>query len=678
MFLYYLIETFFKEKSRWFSWVPVLFGLGIGIYFSLSREPSLWLTLALVETLIFFAFLLRYQPAGLFFIGVLSVVVLGFANVQLKANYLNQTPFVSGAEKLYLKGTVVGLDYNTKGNIRLLLSGITDYDDNTRSGIYKITILSKKSPAEIGECVELVANIMPPFAPAMVGGYQFDRKTFFENIKATGYSNSRAIKIDCPNNASKSYFSAFVASVRNRIVARINKVLPPDEASITAAIIAGERGNMSKQLINNYRDSGLAHFLSISGLHMSMLAGMMFFLVRFIISLIPSLALRYDSKKISAVFAIFMSAVYLVISGAAIPTERAFIMTFIILLGVLFSRQAISMLTISWAAMIVLVLSPEALIGPSFQMSFAAVIVLIAFYERYAKSLHYFLNGVNSKHISLFSKFPRLIFAYIVGILVSDLVASLATLPFSIYHFNRIAIYTTLGNLLAGPVIGLLIMPFVLLSLLLMPLGLDFYALKIVGYGVNLVNQVTAYVASLPHAGLPVLGLPLCGLIAIVLGGLWLCIWQEKWRRLGWIGIIIGSLSMLTNKVPDVMVDATGTVVAVKDNADNLVVLPSRGKYFIKNIWIDKTAGHKLNPEQKKQLKDIWDGKSTNKAWLDLECTPKQCRYKNKVIIIKGQGVEINGNPFDAGKALGASIYIKTNDIEIDTVRDNIGNRFWN
>ena len=170
---------------------------------------------------------------------------------------------------------------------------------------------------------------------------------------------------------------------------------------MTAAIVAGERGGMSRELINNYRDSGLAHFLSISGLHMSMLAGMMFFLVRFVSSLVPPVIARYDTKKFSAVFAILMSAVYLVISGAAVPTQRAFIMTFIVLLGVLCSRQAISMLTISWAAMLVLLISPEALIGPSFQMSFAAVIVLIAFYERYDGSMHRFQNGGGSKNVRL-------------------------------------------------------------------------------------------------------------------------------------------------------------------------------------------------------------------------------------------------------------------------------------
>ncbi len=679
MLLYQLQETFYKERSRWFPWVPVLFGLGIGIYFILPREPSIWLTLGIIEFLIACAFVARRSMEKLLFIGILSIVVLGFASIQLRAAYLNKIPLISGEQKLYLRGRVVAQDYNSKGNVRLVLDEIRDFEDNILPGKYKITVLSKKSPVIEGECAEMAAKIMPPFPTAMVGGYQFDRKTFFEDIKATGYALGRAIKIDCDTPLPpRHWLAANIEKIRDRIVARINSVLPPDEASITNAIVAGERGQMSKTLINHYRDSGLAHFLSISGLHMSMLAAMMFFLVRLVISLIPPLALRYDSKKISAVFAIFLSAVYLIISGAAVPTQRAFIMTFIVLLGVLFSRQAISMLTISWAAMIVLLIAPESLVGPSFQMSFAAVIALIAFYERYAGSLHHFLNGGGHRTESLLSRLPRIIFAYIIGILVSDFIASVATLPFSIYHFNRIAIYTTLGNLLAGPVIGLVIMPFVLLSLLLMPLGLDYWSLKVVGFGVKTVNEITAWVASLPHAGFPVLSMPLWGLVLIVLGALWLCIWQTKWRRGGWIGILIGAMSLTAAHVPDVMIDGSGTAVAVKNSAGDLVVLPSRGKYFVKNIWIEKTAGHKLNETDKKKLRKIWSGKLVDKSWLDISCTKEQCVYKDKITVLKNKGILIDGEPFNASKALGASVYIDNGQIKTDTVRSDVGCRLWN
>ncbi len=680
MFLRRLKELLYAEKDRWIPWIPVLFGTGVGIYFALPVEPSIWWTLIIIELLILLTYLNRFHPGRLFCIAVLSLITAGFANVQLRAAYKNTVPGVSHEEKLYLKGRVIKVDYNTKGNVRLLLNDVSDFDDFPLPGKYKITLLSKQTPVVEGECVEMVAKIMPPFPTTKIRGYQYDRKIFFEDIKGTGYAISRGIKIDCAEQSSANIkYTAAVEHLRDKIVQRIKNILPPDEAAIAAAIIAGDRGLMSRKLIDDYRDSGLAHFLSISGLHMSMLAGLMFFLIRLVISLIPSLALRCDAKKISAWSAIFISAVYLLISGAEVPTQRAFIMTFIVLLGVLFSRQAISMLTISWAAMFILIFSPEALVGPSFQMSFAAVVALIAFYEKYAGPLQRFLHGTgNERKISAIRRLPRLIFAYIIGILVSDFVASAATLPFSIYHFNQIAIYTTLGNLLAGPVIGLLIMPFVLITMLLMPFGLDYFPLKILGYGISLANDITAYVASLPNAGMFLPGMPMWGLVCIVVGGLWLCLWQKSWRRLGWIGIIIGSLSTQILKTPDILIDNSGKAVAVKDNQGNMVILPSRGKKFVKNIWIEKTGSPVLSENQDKLLRKIWQGKAEDKNWLDLSCGKKVCLYKKRVKIIKNYGIKIDGKFFNAKAALGGEIYLKPDGADIRTIRSHVGHRYWN
>ena len=329
--------------------------------------------------------------------------------------------------------------------------------------------------------------------------------------------------------------------------------------------------------------------------------------------------------------------------------------------------------------MFILIFSPEALVGPSFQMSFAAVVALIAFYEKYAGPLQRFLHGTgNERKISAIRRLPRLIFAYIVGILVSDVVASAATLPVAIYHFNQIAIYTTLGNLLAGPVIGLLIMPFVLITMLLMPFGLDYFPLKILGYGISLANDITAYVASLPNAGMFLPGMPMWGLVCIVVGGLWLCLWQKSWRRLGWIGIIIGSLSTQTLKTPDILIDNSGKAVAVKDNQGNMVILPSRGKKFVKNIWIEKTGSPVLSKKQDKLLRKIWQGKAEDKNWLDLSCGKKICLYKKRVKIIKNYGIKIDGKFFNAKAALGGEIYLKPDGADIRTIRSHVGHRYWN
>ena len=395
----------------------------------------------------------------------------------------------------------------------------------------------------------------------------------------------------------------------------------------------------------NYRNSGLAHFLSISGLHMSMLAGLMFFLIRVILSFVPSVSLKFDSKKIAAVFAIILSFFYLLISGQAIPAQRAFIMTFVVLLGVLFNRRAISMQTICLAGFIVLALSPQVLVSASFQMSFAAVMGLVAFYEKSSKAISELLN------VGALFKYFRIVILYVLGVVISDLIASLMTLPFAVYHFNMIAAYTTLGNFLAGPIIGLIIMPMVLMSMLLMPFGLDKIFLEALGYGIDLVNRITEYVSSLPNSSVYVPSMPHWGLVFIVLGGLWLILWQAKWRYWGIIGIVIGLLSIITVRVPDIIIGPDAKAVAFKNYVGELEIASSRSGRFIKDVWKNKYKVSKY--------------KSKLSEHPEIDIFYNKVTYNNKV--------------YNLNNDIGMSIYIKgDNTSEVITIRDDIGKRYWN
>lgn len=619
-----------KEKSRWFSWGPVLFGAGIGIYFVLPSEPSRWLTLGVIELLLFAAYVFRLRPVLLKGILILAIVIAGFANIQLRALYLEKKLPVPPEGKMYLRGQVLSADTNYRGRPRILLGEMENLNGDRIKGRYRLTLLGRAETPAIGQCVELVAEVSPLMKANLPGGYQPDRKLFFDGINGSGYVLSGVFEIDCPKPFG--LFARKINQWRKDVSSMIARQLPPEQAAIVAAIVTGNRDLMTPEQVAAYRDSGLAHFLSISGLHMSMIAGLMFFLVRLIIAMIPALSLRYNSKKAAAVLAMFVSAVYLVISGAAVPTQRAFIMTFVVLLAVLFERQAISMRVLALAALIILVVSPQMLVSISFQLSFAAVTALVAFYERCGKKVEHFLSGEKG---TLAGKVCRGIFAYLAGIVIADLVASLATLPFAIYHFNRIAVYTSLANLAAGPIIGLMIMPAVLLSLLTIPLGLSWLPLKIAGIGVGLVNGLTEYVASLPHAAAEVYSFPLWGLLLITFGGLWLCLWQQKWRHWGWLLIAAGGLSLFTVQVPDIIAADGGRAVAVK-GADGKLHALSGGNRWMKQNWLEKFAS-----SQQKENENL----------------PRP---------------ELPETDFD--KDIGIAVY----GTQIETVRDYIGRRPWN
>ena len=641
----YFKTNFQQDKSRVVLWYPPLLALGTGLYFSLPQEPSKWLTLGLIETLIVIAFLCRRRQRLLKILGAAALVVVGFMLIQIKSIYLAAAPQKFPDKTFYFKGEIAAIDSNYQGRRRFTLQNLQDFEGHVYAGKYRIVQRSKKGEAKVGECVEMIGRIMPLAKAVVPGGYQFDRKSYFAGLKGSGFAESRWFKIDCPNGGRHKTFSAYIADIRQKIVDRITALLPPDEAAITAAVIAGERSLIGQRLNEQYRDSGLAHFLSISGLHMSMLAGLMFFLVRFILALFPPVALQFDTKKIAAVMALAMSLIYLLISGMEIPAQRAFIMTSVVLLGVLTDRRAISMQTIALAAFLVLLFNPEVLTSASFQMSFAAVLGLIAFYEKVESRVRKFL------HIDGMNKWLRGIWLYIIGVVVSDFIASLMTLPFAVYHFNMVALYTTLGNFMAGPIIGLIIMPFVLLSLLLLPLGLDAPFIKIVGLGIKWVNDITAWVASLPYAGYQVSSMPFWGLLLIVIGGLWLMLWQEKWRLLGWFGIIIGVMSLLTVRVPDIMISADTKAVAFKNSEGRLELVASRGARFVKSVWQSKYPF----AETRTSLKD------------------------HPELSINEHKITLSGKTYDLDQTLGISFYKNADgSFSAETVRDTIGYRLWN
>ena len=662
------------EINRRKLWLPVWFAVGIGLYFCLPAEPSKWITLALIEALIATAIIFRFQPKILRCLLYAALLLGGFAWIQARTLYLASQMGEIPSSKLYLQGQIIKVDTNQRGKIRLTLDSLRDFDNKLIKGRFRITLRQKQGDYSTGQCVELVARLMPRAMAPMPGGYEFDRKNFYNRLSGSGYAESSALLTDCPPQTKVSSVSVAASGWRQRIVKHIYSVLPAEEAAIAAAIIAGEQSGINQGQIKNYRNSGLAHFLSISGLHMSMLAGLMFFFVRLLLVLFPSLALRLDSKKIAAVAAIAISAVYLCISGAAIPAQRAFVMALIVLLGVLFNRRAISMQSIAWAAVLVLIISPEALVGAGFQMSFAAVIALIAFYEQFAARLRRWFCADKSSLPSLMIKGAL---AYAVGIIVADLVASLATLPFAVYHFNRVALYTSLTNFLAGPIIGFLIMPFALLALLLMPFGLDWPALRLVGLGIDWLNHITAWVSSLDGASLLILSPPLWGILLVVFGGLWLCIWERRWRLWGVPLIIIGMASSLFISKPDMLVNEDASMLALQDNYGNMVILPAHGNGFTKQIWLDKTASVPLDSARRRQLLQIRKGKTIAPQWLDLQCNRQFCLYKKRVKIFTDGAIEIDNFPLNLQHTGGVAIYLDT-PAQIISVRQSVGRRPWN
>jgi len=372
---------------------------------------------------------------------------------------------------------------------------------------------------------------------------------------------------------------AAVERVRQAIGQRITAVLPGQPGAIANALITGERGGISEETNAAFRASGLFHVLSISGLHMVIMSGSVFFLVRLCLAAVPALALRYPIKKWAAVAATVAAFAYLLISGASFATVRSVIMISIMFLAVVLDRPALALRNVVLAALVILILFPESLFNTGFQMSFAAVAGLVAFYEviRHRGEEGAFVPRGPLARLALF----------LVGIVLSTLVASAAVAPFAAYHFHQSQQYAVLANLIAIPLCNLIVMPAALATLMAMPFGLETLPLWIMGLGIEGMTWVAARVGSLPGAVGRIPAMPTFAFLLMVAGGLWLVLWQTRWRLLGAALVAAGVALAPTLQRPDVLIARDGALVAVRSDNQRLSAVGSRRPSFELIRWLE-------------------------------------------------------------------------------------------
>jgi len=372
------------------------------------------------------------------------------------------------------------------------------------------------------------ARLSPPRAPLRPGSYDFARDLYFQGIGATGLAVGE-IKITAPPRRPSLWlmYASVIETMRDGIDRRIRAAVPGDAGSIASALITGKRDAISATLNEAMYISSLAHVLSISGYHMAVVAGVVFFLVRAVLALIPGFALRRPIKKWAALAALAAATFYLLLSGAEVATQRSYYMTAFVLGAVLIDRQALTLRTIGAAAILVLLLAPEAVIHPSFQMSFAATLALIAAYERGLPWKTKYADTPLGARIALWGVYE------IAGLIFASLIAGLGTTPYAAYHFHRMAPYGVLANLLAMPIVSAWIMPAGMLGLLAMPFGFDDPLWKLMGMGIEWMSAIALWVASLPGA---VGRIPAFGVAPLLLcsaGLVMLCLMRSPLQRSG-------------------------------------------------------------------------------------------------------------------------------------------------
>lgn len=695
------------ERERWALWLPVAFAVGVAVYFSLDREPPPWPGLAGLGAAAAIGALGR-RRTGLGLLAVaLAALSAGFLAGQLRSALVAAPIVEKRLGPLNLVGQLDGIEARgrrTRLTLRRLeIPGLAPERTPVK---VRISAAGDFSGFRPGDWLRLRAVLLPPPEPAAPGAFDFARWAYFKGLGGVGFGVGRPRRLEpgeLPSGAARSEargqapedpwsWGLWWRGLRHSVARRVAAAVPGETGAVAVALMTGERGAIPPAVMTAMRDSGLAHLLAISGLHVGLVAGLLFFGLRAVLALAPVLALNRPIKKWAALVAGLGALVYLLLTGATVPTQRALLMTGVVLLAVMLDRRALTLRLVAWAALVILALSPENLLSASFQMSFAAVTALIAGYE--------FLGERRTRRLAEGGRFTQRsvlgrVCLYVAGVALTSIIAGLATAPFAVYHFNRIAWYGLAANLVAVPITAIWIMPWAILGFILLPLGAEALALIPMGWGIAAMLRVAETVAAWPGAVSLVPAMPTAGVALIAGGGLWLCLWRRRWRLLGLGPILAGALTVPLSAPPDVLASGDGKLFAVRAPDGTLLVSTRRARRFEAEIWA-RRAGQPAAA--------AWPRAGTA-AGGRLRCDPLGCLYRTKGQVVAlvqdsraliddcaAATVLVSREPvrdracrrpglvidrFDLWRHGGHALWLTDGKVKVKTVRQHRGQRPW-
>ena len=562
--------TLIAQRGHLFPWVPVLFGCGIGLYFSLRFEPAVPVLVAagLAGTAVLAAH--RFLPEHLAPLAIaVAMTGLGFAAAGARTHLVAQ-PQIGFRYYGPVEGRIVDIDRSASDALRLTLDRVVlrrmapgDTPARVRISLHGEQGFIDPQP---GQTVILTGHLSPPGGAVEPGGFDFRRHAWFLELGAVGYTRTPVLLLE-PSRGGQWIFRARMALSR-----QVQSRLTGETGAFAAAIMTGDRSALGQDTIDNLRVTNLAHLLAISGLHMGLLAGFVFASTRLLLLVVPHTRHYWPGKKIAAGVALMAAAGYLALSGGNVATQRAFVMAAVMLVAVMLDRRALSLRAVAMAALIVLLLRPEALLGPGFQMSFAATVALVTVF-----------GALRDKGVERGAPgWAR----PVIAVVVSSATASLATAPVAMAHFNILSHYGLLANLISVPVMGMLIMPAAVVAALLIPLGLDWIALSVMGVGLDWILGVADRLGHWEGAVGHIVAPPFPALALMATGGLFLCLWQGRSRIAGLAPVALAVLLWTGADRPDLLIADTGGLVGVMTPQGRALSKP-KGAGFHAEIWLE-------------------------------------------------------------------------------------------
>jgi len=578
---------------RPFLWLAPLGMVGVLVYFSADEEPVLCAPLGLVTVLGIVLWALREARASVrYALCALLAVSLGFTAATLRTAR-SDAPILQDVSISRFEAVVETIDWSATGG-RLLLRPLK-LQNRTLGLPFRVraTVIGRPS-IDPGDYIAGSIRLMPPPQPARPGGYDFARDAYFARIGGVGSVLGSIIVLPPAPLGWQLGLTTWVDRLRLSLTDRIAHAVGGQSGAVAAALFTGKRGYITDQTNDILRAAGIYHVVSISGLHMVLAAGMVFFLVRGFLVLLPGVPLRFPIKQWAAASAMAGATAYDLLAGSEVATERSLIMTLFLFGAVLAGRRALSMRNLALSAFVILAMEPESVLGPSFQMSFAAVAALIAAFERLPPPPDRFPAFASTDSTTVKAGPPprqiRRIGQWLVNhartVFLTTLLAEAATGPFAAFHFQRFQPLGLIGNALTIPLIESLAMPIGFFGVFAIPFGLDGPFWKIMDYSVDLMLFVSTQVASTPFATRALPAISVSSVLFLAFGLLWLTLWSTRLRLFGIVPALIGFGMGLTGARPDIVVARDGLSLAARGPDGRLAVMGKGASPFVVAQWL--------------------------------------------------------------------------------------------
>ncbi|MET0588880.1 MAG: ComEC/Rec2 family competence protein [Novosphingobium sp.] len=557
-------------------WLAVAFAAGIATWFALPNRWS-WLALLAGCMSVVLGTLAALRVDGRFpylrqaTMAVALTLAAGCAVVWLKSALVGERA-ISRPMVETLAATVIGReDQPAERRVRLMLETREPGTGRAIKVRLNLPIEMDRNELREGAQVQLRARLMPPAAPMLPGGHDFARSARFAGLAATG-SVLGEVEIFRPGN-ERGWFEGLQSNLSQHVCSRLDG----SAGTIAAAFASGDRGAIAERDDEAMRDAGLTHLLSISGLHVSAVVAATWFIAIKLLALWPWLALRVRLPILAAGLAALSGILYTLVTGAEVPTVRSCIGAVLVLAALTLGREPLSLRMLAVAAFLVMLLWPEAVVGPSFQMSFASVIAIVSLHG--SAPVKTFLAAREEPWWARTGR--RLLMLLLTGVAIE-----LALMPIGLFHFHRAGVYGAFANVIAIPLTTFITMPLIAISLVLDLAGMGGPLWWLTGQSIDLMLEMAHWIAAQPGA---VTLLPAMGKGSIVLftvGALWLALWRGKVRLAGLLPIVAGVLPLALLKPPDILVSGDGRHIGITGEADGglLVLREARSDFARDNL----------------------------------------------------------------------------------------------